>query len=241
MTASARPKLRTETKRPPQTKRPRRANVERSAAMRQQVLEAVIRGLREQGFNALTNARVVELAGISSGAMMHHFPSRQALLVAAVNYAYAQTQAYRVEQLDRLPEGMPRFRALIDLAWATARRPEGIAANEIRLGARSDPATADAVRPAITALANDYGRFVGRHVRAAGLVPDREIQGLSATTAMAVRALAIDRFTYPNPVMVENVLFTLRQTRERIIGRQLGQHMMIDPALPNISLDDPAR
>jgi AcrR family transcriptional regulator len=238
MPAPARQKPRTEARAAPRAaaKRARRANVDRSAATQKQVHEAVIRGLHQQGFSALTNARIVEMAGISSGAMMHHFPSRAALLTATVTYAYDKLSDWRVAQLNRLEPGLPRFRAIIDLAWATARTPEGLAVNEVRIGSRSDPALAASVSPIMTAVANDYGRFVGRYVREAGLIPDIEIQALSATTAMSVRSLSIDRFTYPSPTMVKNVLFGLRLMREGIIGRQLGEKLRVDPAIQNIKL-----
>ncbi len=200
----------------------RRRNVDRSAATCKQILEATITCLHERGFGAVTNIRVAEAAGISRGAMMHHFPTRLSLLVATVEYAYEKLGQYRRGELEKLEPGLPRFRALIDLAWATARMPEGLAVNEVRMGSRSDPELAKAVTPMMSHIADDYGRFLGRHVRAAGLTPDKDLQGLSATVAMATRSMAIDRFTHPSPQMVENVLASLRAHREDIIARQLG-------------------
>lgn len=198
------------------------------------MIDAVIHGLHQHGYAALTNTRIIEIAGISSGAMMHHFPSRQTLLVATINYAYAKLTEYRVQKLSALEPGLPRFRALIDLAWTTARMPEGLATNEIRIGSRSDPDLAKAMSPILTEIATSYGRFVSKHVREAGLVPTIEIQSLSAMTAMSVRSMAIDRFTYPSPQMVSNVLLGLRTVREDIIAKQLGKKMRIDPSVPNI-------
>jgi AcrR family transcriptional regulator len=216
--------------------RGRRTNVDRAAGTRQQVLDAVVHGLHAHGYSALTNSRIIETAGISSGAMMHHFPSRQALLEATVKYAYGRLSDFRMSKLEELQPGLPRFRAIIDLAWATARMPDGLAVNEVRIGSRSDPQVARAVSPIMTEIATDYARFVGRQVRAAGLKPSTEIQSLSALTAMSVRSLSIDRFTYPSLQMVQNVLLGLRTMREDIIGRQLGDHMRIDPSVPNIEI-----
>jgi AcrR family transcriptional regulator len=214
----------------------RRSNLDRSTATREQILRAVVSVLHDHGFNALTNAGIIQSANVSSGAMMHHFPTRQALLVEAVKYAYEKLSEYRVENLGRLQPGLPRFRALIDLAWATSRMPEGIAVNEVRIGARSDKLLATAMSPKLTEIAQNYGRFVGRYVREAGLVPNQEIQSLSATTAMAVRSLAIDRFTNPSPQMVTNILLGLRTMRENIIASQLGEDKRIDPSVQNIEL-----
>lgn len=209
-------------------KRPlRRSNVDRSAATRIQILEATVRALHRFGYGAVTNNVVAELAGVSRGAMIHHFPTRQALLVAMTEYAYAKLTAYRIAQLEKFERGLPRFRAIIDLAFETAHSPEGLAVQEIRAGVRSDPDIAKAVTPIMTRISDDYGRFLGRHVRAAGLVPDRELQGLSATVAMTARSLAINRVTYPSEQMIANVLLTLKLAREHIIERQLGPGMAL--------------
>jgi AcrR family transcriptional regulator len=205
--------------------RSRRRNIDRSAATRRQILEATIRLLDSHGYGAVTNIKVAEAAGVSRGAMMHHFPTRQDLLVATVEFAYDKLLAYRLTHLGKLDFGLPRYRALIDLAWATARLPEGIACNEIRTGSRSDPEIRKAVTPMMSRISDDYARLVGRLAREAGLTPDVELRGLTATTAMVMRSLAINTFTYPREKLVENVLASLKRMRENIIARQLGGHM----------------
>ena len=218
------------------TEKVRRTNVDRSTATKEQILGAVVKALHDNSFAALTNAGIITSANVSSGAMMHHFPTRQALLVETVKFAYAKLSEFRIKQLAQLPPGLPRFRGLIDLAWATSRMPEGIAVNEIRIGARSNPDLAAALSPSLMEIASNYGRFIGRYTRESGLVPTADIQALSATTAMAVRSLAIDRFTNPSPQMVTNVLVGLRTMRENIIAKQLGEDKRIDPTLPNIQV-----
>lgn len=209
-------------------------NAERAAATRARIMDAVIAILHEQAYAALSNSRIVARAGVSSGAVMHHFPTRADLLASTIRYAYDRLTAWRADQLEQLEPGLPRFRAIIDLAWATARTPEGIAVNEIRISARSDPALAAAVTPALSSIANDYGRFIGKLVRCAGMEPTKEIQGLSSTAAMALRSLSIDRMTNPSEQMVENVLLSLRTTREALIAKQLGETVRIDPNITNL-------
>jgi len=210
---------------------PARTNVERTAATREKIINAVISIMVESGYSGLTNALITSRAGISSGALMHHFPSRTDLLAACVDSAYQRLCEFRERELERLPPGLPRFRAIIDLAWATACMPEGVACNEVRIGARSDPELAAATSAALTRIANDYGRFVGRLNRQAGLEPSRELQGLSSATAMAVRSLAIDRYTYSNGQMVANILLSLRTLREQLVAAQLGPEARQDPAI----------
>lgn len=209
-------------------------NAERAAATRARIMRAVIAILHEQAFSALSNSRIVARAGVSSGAVMHHFPTRADLLAHTIRFGYDRLSAWRAEQLEKLEPGLPRFRAVIDLAWGTARTAEGIAINEVRISARSDPDLARAVTPALSSIANDYGRFIGKLVRQAGMEPTREIQGLSSTVAMALRSLSIDRMTNPSQQMVENVLLTLRTAREDLIAKQLGDNVRIDPAISGL-------
>ncbi len=220
---------------------PSRTNVERTATTREKITNAVIGILVEAGYSGLTNAQITARAGISSGALMHHFPTRTDLLVACVDTAYSRLCDYRERELEQLEPGLPRFRAIIDLAWTTARLPEGIACNEVRIGARSDPSLAAATSGALTRIADDYGRFISRLIRQAGLEATRELQGLSSATAMAVRSLAIDQYTYSNQQMVENILVSLRTLREDLIGAQLGPHVRQDPRVAFVPACLPAR
>jgi AcrR family transcriptional regulator len=207
----------------------RRRNVDRSASTRAQILDATIRALTQFGYGAVTNNLVAELAGVSRGAMMHHFPTRINLLVATVEYAYKNLTAYRIAQLDKVKPGMPRFRAIIDLAFDTGGMPEGLAVSEVRTGCRSDPELAEAVTQLMTHISADYGKFLGRHVREAGLEPTLELRGMTAAATMAARALAIDSFSHPNPILLENMLFALKVQRERIIADQLGAEAAMTP------------
>jgi AcrR family transcriptional regulator len=207
----------------------RRTNSERSADTRQQVIEAVIAILNRKGFSALTNALIISETGISSGALMHHFPTRQQLLIATVEHAYTTISDYRGQQLSALEPGLPRFRALIDLAWHCSRMPAGLAVNEVRIGARSDAELATTFRPVFTRIANDFGRYVSELARDAGLEPDDEMQGLWTATSMALRSLAIDGKTYGRPQVATNAILALRTLRETLIVRQLGASAGRDP------------
>ncbi len=212
--------------------RDRRRNVDRSATTRRQIFEATVRCLEKHGYGAVTNIRVAEEAGVSRGAMMHHFPTQQALIVATIEYAYQRLSDFRMQTLSKLEPGLARYRALIDLAWATAQMPEGVACNEVRHGSRSNPELRAAVSPIMTRLSDDYGRLHMRLAREAGLEANADVQGMTATTALTMRSLAVNTFTYPRSQMVENVLYTLKMMREDIIARQLGEHVARRPKMP---------
>jgi AcrR family transcriptional regulator len=219
----------------PAVRHERRPNVERSAATRKLILDATITCLNDWGYGGVTNIKVADAAGVSRGAMMHHFPTRQALIIATIEHAHDKLNEFRAAEMERTPPGLPRFRAILDQSLVTQRMPEGTALNEIRIGSRSDKEIREAVTPMMSAISEDYVRMVSRIARDAGLKPSRELHGLTGTVAMATRALAINTFTYPSVGVRDNVLWTLQMMREDLIARQLGEKFAERPApLPEL-------
>jgi AcrR family transcriptional regulator len=219
----------------PASKHERRPNAERSAATRRLILDATITCLNDWGYGGVTNIKVADAAGVSRGAMMHHFPTRQALIIATIEHAHDRLNEFRAAEMEQTPPGLPRFRAILDQSLVTQRMPEGTALNEIRIGSRSDKEIRDAVTPMMSAISEDYVRMVSRIARDAGLKSNRELHGLTGTVAMATRALAINTFTYPSVGVRDNVLWTLQMMREDLIARQLGEKFAERPApLPEL-------
>ena len=115
---------------------------DRSRATRSRLLEAAVACLAEVGWSGSTVAVVAERAGVSRGAAQHHFPTREALFVAAVEHvaeqrsaeirqqmeasdptAGSRTTAEVVELVVDLYTG-PMFRAALALWVASAAEPE---------------------------------------------------------------------------------------------------------------------
>lgn len=59
---------------------------DRSRATRSRLLEAAVSCLAEVGWSGSTVSVVAERAGVSRGAAQHHFPTREALFIAAVEH-----------------------------------------------------------------------------------------------------------------------------------------------------------
>lgn len=59
---------------------------DRSRATRARLLESAVTCLAEQGWAASTVTVVAEHAGVSRGAAQHHFPTREALFLAALEH-----------------------------------------------------------------------------------------------------------------------------------------------------------
>lgn len=80
------------------TKPKRRTQEERSAETRKRLLEATIDLLIERGYARLTTADIAKRAGVSNGARVHHFPTKEELVVAANKQAYDDAIALGTER-----------------------------------------------------------------------------------------------------------------------------------------------
>jgi len=65
---------------------PRRSNAERSAATQARLLDATIECLIERGWAATSTTEIVRRAGVSRGAQVHHFQTKEDLVFAAVDH-----------------------------------------------------------------------------------------------------------------------------------------------------------
>jgi AcrR family transcriptional regulator len=68
------------------------------------VLEAVITCLAESGYAKTTTELIAAKARVSRGTMLHRFPSRQALIEAAIEYAFFKRMQNLVAALNALTE-----------------------------------------------------------------------------------------------------------------------------------------
>lgn len=111
----------------------------RAAATRGRILDATIDCLIEMGYAGTTTTAVQDRAGVSRGALMHHFPSKHDLLIDAVVHLTLQRGAWLAQQAASSEAGGDRRAEGIALLWAAMRGPLFAAATELWIAARTDP------------------------------------------------------------------------------------------------------
>lgn len=127
--------------------RPRRGDgwqAEKSAITRTAILDAAVECLVERGYSRTTTAMIAEYAGVSRGAMMHHFPSRIAVIRAVVDHLHEK----RLKEYRELMEGIdlpgeqltrPAIKKSVESAWRYVNLPSFVAYQELLAAARTDP------------------------------------------------------------------------------------------------------
>lgn len=131
---------------------------ERTRLMRARLLEATVDCLVEHGFSGTSTTLVSERAGVSRGAQLHHFPTKNDLVVAAVEHLTELRGADLATAAAALPHGRRRTRAVLQMLADHFTSPVFIAALELWVAARTDPTLRAAVEP----LEQRVGREVHR-------------------------------------------------------------------------------
>jgi AcrR family transcriptional regulator len=122
--------------RPSQT---RRNQEERSTETRRKLVEAAIAVVEEAGYANLTISKVAERAGLTNGAMQHHFSSRGDLLLAVLDALYPVMEIPFERIAERKLPLRDRVGMLVDALWQIYSRPEYLAIWDIAFGTRRDP------------------------------------------------------------------------------------------------------
>lgn len=120
---------------------------ERTRVMRQRLLEATIQCLVDAGFAGTSTTLVSKIAGVSRGAQLHHFPTKNDLVVAAVRHLAEQRRGEFAEVQADLPVGEGRTRAVLETLADYVTSPFFTAALELWVAARSDAQLLEAVGP----------------------------------------------------------------------------------------------
>lgn len=152
--------------------------------MRQRLLEATVDCLVELGWAGTSTTVVSQRAGVSRGAQLHHFPSKQDLVVAAVEYIAERRREELGVDVDELPE-QGRTRVVLEMLARQFTSPVFLAALELWGAARTDPELQAKVAP--------FERRVGRD-----------------THARAVELLQVDQSLGRNRQLVQATLDLLR-------------------------------
>ena len=115
------------------------------------ILNAALQCFYERGFNNTTTEKVAREAGVSRGAMLHHFPSRFDLIKAAVHRLHQQRLEIFEVQEGQIQENAEHslIEAGIDDYWAQLHSPLFTVWNELRVAARTDVDLNNILKPAV--------------------------------------------------------------------------------------------
>jgi AcrR family transcriptional regulator len=154
-----------------QPARTTRTQGERSAAMQRRLLDATVEALYDKGYGGTTTLEVQHRAGVSRGALLHHYASRADLMVAAVDHLTRERISEVLTRAQAAPPRAKRVEWAVGILWSTFEGPLFIASLELWLAARNDEELLAALLP--------QERILGQAIR--GMAADLFGPEISAT------------------------------------------------------------
>jgi AcrR family transcriptional regulator len=158
---------------------------DRSRLTRQRLLDATIACLAEQGWPATTVGEVAGRVGVSRGAAQHHFPTREDLMTATLEYMFEELAG----GIAAMPEGTTKTRFVVKHVIDVYASVNFKAALHVWTAAAADPVLRDRILP----LEAKIGRAAHRLVVEALGVDDHDprVRGLVQATLDLARGLGL--------------------------------------------------
>lgn len=201
-------------------RKPRRTQAMRSDEMRGRILDAAFVVLKERGFAGLTTPEVAQRAGVSRGALVHHFPSKLDLVTAAMEHVFgiALADGLRLAESAR-HSGNPAAALLKDTQAFFFSDCFAVGLDMLLAGGK-DPALKDTA----VAVVHNYRRPVERQwlavIEELGLGAELS-EDLLLLTVSLVRGLGVRHLWAPDPAQVQRLL--------RLWGDILGSYLASHP------------
>ena len=142
----------------------RRTQAERSGAMRQRLLAATLESLAEDGYAGSTLSSIVRRAGVSRGAQVHHYPSKQALILDAADNLLRSSYRTLGAVLLSVADEDNRLEMLVIAAWEQLfNTPVYRAYIELLVASQRDAVLAEALRGMLLRVSKVYEPAVGHY------------------------------------------------------------------------------
>ena len=117
----------------------RRTQVERRAETRNALIEATVALLAEGGYANATTTRIARRAGVSLGAMQHHFGSKDELLMGTFDQLLLELTTQMSMDPGKGQALESRVETLVARLWDVYCSPRYVAVWELFLGTRAEP------------------------------------------------------------------------------------------------------
>jgi AcrR family transcriptional regulator len=134
---------------------PRRSQLQRRTEMHERLLNAAVEALVECGYSGTTTLEVQRRAGVSRGALLHYYPSRQELVLDAVGHLCECASVELRAHVDRADMGPRRLERAVELLWSSFSGPLFRGALELWTAAHTDVELRRALIPRERALGHE--------------------------------------------------------------------------------------
>ncbi len=190
---------------------------QKSASTRTQIIESAIKCLVELGYARTTTAVIADKAGLSRGAMLHHFPSKMDIVRAAVDYLHAKRLRAMRKSMAKEPSDGDHVKLGVQSYWTHVKHPWFVAFFELAVAARTDKELAAILFPAQEAFEREF------YTTTLDLFPEWKRKGEKFLlgfdlTRYVMEGMAISFLTHKETERDQRVLRYLEEKLKELVG-----------------------
>lgn len=178
----------------------------RSAAMRRRLIDCTIESLHELGYAATTTLEVQRRAGVSRGALLHHFATKVDLILETARDIVERQTAFYYDEVSKVEGDRNRLVEITAISWEALKRPSGMALLEILMGTRSDPELARRFPPVAREIERIQQGGMWVLAKNAGIRDHAAVRRFTNMSLAALRGLSIQLLFAESPEPVEQAI-----------------------------------
>lgn len=182
----------------------------KSETTRNQIITAAIRCIVESSYSNTTTMRIAEKAGLSRGAMLHHFPSKIDIIRAVVDYLHNKRLKAFSRSIKKIPDDADRVRLAVRSYWEHVNHPLYIAIFELAVAARTDEELQAILVPAQQAFDREWYR-TARELFPEWQSDPKAFDLALNLTQQLMEGMSISHFTHAREIDEEQLLTYLEE------------------------------
>jgi len=197
----------------------RRTQEMRSAETRAKLIEATLEVLETRGYARATTAEIADLAGVSRGALTHHFAGKDDLVAAAVDHLLRGSTAEIAALAGDVRSGGLDLGGFLDRLWAMFSGRLFMVTLEHVTEARHNPW----LKARLVPLVRDFHAALDRIWRTffeGSTMSPAEVETTLNATLCLLRGMGVQTVLRDDPRYYAALLATWKAELERRIGRK---------------------
>ncbi len=184
--------------------KPRRTQQERREETSERIINAAFDVIKRRGYSGFRIAEVQDVAGVSRGALLHHFPTKETLALAALEYAFAESRADAEARAAQLESADDPIGEIIRNSEAFFFGDHFLVALDILMSAGKDPS----IRSKVQSISRTHRlpvEMAWLDVLRAAKVPEDVAEDILWLTISMVRGMAIRAFWQDEPARFQHL------------------------------------
>lgn len=162
---------------------------------RRRLIDATVKSLALRGYHGTSTVLVTQDARVSRGTLLHYFPSKSELIIAALDESVRRFGRAHKQVTENMPgDATPRDLLIrkVDIVWDYMRTPAGHAWTEILIAARGDLSLQRRVNELCSRVNTRHKNAIWELARALGATNRKAVDNASRYYMTAVRGLVVE-------------------------------------------------